>query len=359
MKAPPPLTTGFAGWAKKNLFSTWYNSVLTIVGFFIILWMASGMWQWGVSNAVFDSTPESCQFEEDVEVGACWSVVPAMWHVFILGSFPEEEAWRGLLALGLFFGLVFAALHPTIRSHKGYLISWAVFPVIGFMLIRGFEPLGLVEVDTMRWGGLLLTLVLTFVGVLVSFPISVMLALGRRSKMPIVRSVSVAYIELIRGVPLITILFMASVMLPLFFPSGFTMDQVLRAQIGIIMFAAAYLAEVIRGGLQAIPKGQVEAAEALGLSYFQTTVFIVLPQALKIVIPPLVSTFIALLKDTSLVAIVGLFDLLGAAQITLANNDWLGKVAESYLFAGFLYWALCFAMSRYSRYLEQRFNTNR
>jgi general L-amino acid transport system permease protein len=212
---------------------------------------------------------------------------------------------------------------------------------------------GLSVVETHQWGGLMLTLVLALVGMVLSLPLGILLALGRRSQMPVVRAACVTYIELWRGVPLITVLFMASVMLPLFLPEGATLDKLLRAMIGIVLFQASYMAEVVRGGLQAIPKGQYEAAEALGLGYWQGIGLIILPQALKLVIPGIVNTFIALFKDTTLVLIIGLFDLLGIVQQAFADPNWLGYSVEGYLFAGLIYWAFCFSISRYSQALER------
>jgi general L-amino acid transport system permease protein len=224
-----------------------------------------------------------------------------------------------------------------------------------FLLMAGGLP-GMRRVETALWSGLPLTLILAIVGMVFGFPLGVLLALGRRSKLPAVRAICVGYIELVRGVPLITVLFMASLMLPLFLPAGFTIDKLLRAQIAIVLFAAAYLAEVVRGGLQAIPKGQVEAADALGLSYFQRTRLIVLPQALAMVIPPLVNSFIGMFKDTSLVLIVSLFDLLGATEFALTDSSWQGFAVEADIFIAMIYWAFCFFMSRYSQVLEREFN---
>jgi general L-amino acid transport system permease protein len=232
---------------------------------------------------------------------------------------------------------------------------FAIFPVIAFFLLVG-GVFGLLPIDTALWGGLLVTLVVATVGIAGSFPLGILLALGRRSKMPIVRWVSVGFIEFVRGVPLLTVLFMASVMLPLFLPPGVTFDKLLRALIGVALFAAAYLAEVIRGGLQAIPRGQFEAAEALGLSYGKKMGLIILPQALKLVIPGIVNTFIGLFKDTSLVLTIGLFDLLGIVQLNSADSKWFSPTTAmtGYVFAGFVFWIFCFGMSRYSQMIERR-----
>jgi general L-amino acid transport system permease protein len=231
-----------------------------------------------------------------------------------------------------------------------------VFPVVAFYLLSG-GAFGLVEVDTHLWGGLSLTLVLAVVGIAASLPFGILLALGRQSEMPIVKAFSVVFIEVWRGVPLITVLFMASVMLPLFFPEEMNFDKLIRALIGITMFQSAYMAEVVRGGLQAIPKGQYEAADSLGLGYWKKMVLIVLPQALKLMIPGIVNTFIALFKDTSLVLIIGLFDLLAIVQAASNDPKWIGFSVEGYVFVGFVFWLFCFAMSRYSQYLEKKLQT--
>ena len=339
------------GWLHQNLFNTWYNALLTLISAWLIYKVAITVVPWGLTRAVFGTTAESCQGAQ----GACWSFVYHFFGLFMVGTYPYEQRWRILGVLLIVVALSAATLYRPWRGKRWLILTWiaALFPM--FLMIRGSQTLGLPVVDSTQWGGLLLTVLLSVFGVGLAFPFSILLALGRRSKLPIVKALCVGYIELIRGVPLITILFMASVMLPLFFPPGFNLDKVLRAQIGIIMFSSAYLAEVVRGGLQAIPRGQEEAAAAMGLNYWQTMGLIVMPQALRIVIPPLVSTFIGLLKDTSLVAIISLIDLLGAAYSASQNPQWLGHVVEAYVFTGAVYWVICFSMSRYSQKLEQRF----
>jgi general L-amino acid transport system permease protein len=338
-------------WLRTNLFSTWYNTLFTVGSLWLIWEVVSRLYHWGFATASFGPGPQSCQGID----GACWAMIRDMWPLFLLGAFPADERWRPALVLALLAALVAVSLWPRARASRGFVPVWIAGLAICYLLMRGGAWLGIEEVDTTRWGGLVLTVLLTIVGLAVAFPFSIVLALGRRSRMPVIKSICVAYIELIRGVPLITILFMASVMLPLFFPSGFNLDRVVRAQVGILMFSAAYLAEVVRGGLQGVSRGQEEAAQALGLGYWQTMILVILPQALRLVIPALVGTFIALLKDTSLVAIIGLFELLGMAIQVVHNPDWLGKLVEAYVFTAAIYWGLCFAMSRYSRGLEQRF----
>jgi general L-amino acid transport system permease protein len=355
-RAPVKRRLGVGGWLKINLFSTWYNTLLTFLSLWLIYHTVSSLLRWGIWNAAFGTTPESCKQVD----GACWSFIADMWPLFMVGTYPFAERWRPLVAfLGIALLLVLS-FFPVVRRWRGFYLLWAFASLGVFLLIRGYETVGLQPVETSLWGGLMLTIILTVGGIVVAFPLGILLALGRRSKkMPIIRAFSTAYIELIRGVPLITILFMASVMLPLFFPAGTNIDKLLRAQVGIILFQAAYLAEIIRGGLQGLSKGQEEAAMALGLNYWQMMMLIILPQALRIVIPPLVNQFISLLKDTSLVTIIGLFDLLGVATMATANPAWVGKIIEAYVFIGAIYWLLCFAMSRYSRRLEIRFHVDR
>lgn len=349
---PPRLSIGVVGWMRQNLFNTWYNSLLTVVSLWVIYKALRGFLGWAVVDSAIGLTPETCKGA----AGACWSFIGEMWPLFVVGTYPFEERWRPYLAFIILILLGFGLFFPKIRGRWIYRLLWILSPVAFFMIVRGADFLSLRVVDTSLWGGFLLTLILSTVGIIVSFPLGILLALGRRSRsMPVVRALCVGYIELIRGVPLITILFMASVMIPLFFPSGFDLDKVLRAQIGIIIFAAAYIAEVVRGGLQGLSRGQEEAAASLGFNYWQQMTFIIMPQALRIMIPNLVGTCISLFKDTSLVTIIGLFDLLAIAALATANPDWLGKIIEAYVFIAMIYWAFCFSMSRYSLYLEHKF----
>lgn len=346
----PVVSVGVIGWLHKNLFNTWYNSILTIVALWLIWISVSNVFMWAVWNAKIGFGPESCEGAE----GACWSMVVSNWYVFLVGTYTWEERWRPFLCIGLVILLTLLSMHPVLKRKLWLKVAWLLSPVVIIVMLRGGFS-GMPEVDSTQWGGLVLTLILSVLGIFFSFPIGVLLALGRRSqKMPVVKSLCVAYIEIIRAVPLITILFMSSVMLPLFFPEGWNMDKVLRAQIGIILFIAAYTAEIVRGGLQAIPSGQEEAAQALGLNYFQTMVFIILPQALRIMIPPLVSQAIGLFKDTSLVGIIGLIDFLAIEFMVSNNPDWVGKEIEGYVFIATVYWAFCFAVSRYAHRLEKR-----
>jgi general L-amino acid transport system permease protein len=276
---------------------------------------------------------------------------------FIFGFYPVEQRWRVLLAffipIAASIGLLLKPLRAAAWRPLFIIAAMVILPVVSWMLLYG-GYFGLPEVETSQWGGLTLTILISVVGIMGSLPIGIILALGRRSKMPFIRSVCVAFIELWRGVPLITVLFMASVMLPLFLPDGVNFNKLLRALIGITLFSSAYMAEVVRGGLQAIPSGQIEAAHALGLSHFQSIKMVVLPQALRLVIPGIVNTFIGLVKDTSLVTIIGMFDLLGMIQAASADPNWLGSAIEGYLFAGLCFFVICYSMSVYSQKLERR-----
>ncbi len=350
---PPASAAGVLGWLRQNLFDSWFNSVLTIACLGLIYVVLSGLFEWGVREAAFGAGQDSCKEAQ----GACWGVIRAMWQMFMVGTYTDAERWRPLAVALLIGGLGLVAVIPRVRRWRPYLLFWMTVPVIAWLLLHGAAPLQLVTVETDIWGGLLLTLVLTVVGLAVGFPLGVVMALGRQSEMPIIRALSISYIELMRGVPLITVLFMASVMLPLFFPSGFNLDKLLRAQVGIILFEGAVMAEVVRGGLQGVPRGQFEAASALGLSYWRMMGLIVMPQALRIVVPAMVGQFISLLKNTSLVTVIGLFDLLGVTQLVTANPEWMGDIIETYVFVAFLYWIFCWAMSKYSRVLEVRFRT--
>jgi general L-amino acid transport system permease protein len=351
---PPRSVVGPLAWLRQNLLSSWGNALLTVIGLFIAYKALSGIIAWGLLSATFTGQDGSACTREGA--GACWPFITAKFAQFMYGRYPGEERWRvDLVYLLALAGLV-PLMIPRVPGKAFFAIyTFAVLPVLGFVLLVG-GMFGLPYVGTELWGGLLVTLVVATVGIAGSFPLGIMLALGRRSAMPAVRWVSIGFIEFVRGVPLITVLFMASVMLPLFLPPGVTFDKLLRALIGVALFAAAYLAEVIRGGLQAIPRGQFEAADALGLSYPQKMGLVVLPQALKLVVPGIVNTFIGLFKDTSLVLIIGLFDLLGIVQLNNADSKWFSPTTAmtGYVFAGFIFWIFCFFMSRYSQMIERR-----
>mgnify|MGYP003393311786 CR=1 FL=1 len=351
---PPPLaTTGALGWLRTNLFSTWYNTVLTLVAVWFIYQALGFILGWALFYAVWSGDAQACHNARGH--GACWSAIAEKHRFILFGTYTYEEQWRPLLAMILFFVLVLASCYRRFWN-RNLFIAWGAGLVAMYLLMVG-GVLGLNHVSNSQWGGLPLTLMLSVVGILFAFPLGVALALGRRSHMPMIRAMSVAYIELIRGVPLISVLFMASVMFPLFLPEGVSIDKLLRAQLGIILFTAAYVAEVVRAGLQAIPRGQFEAADSLGLNYAQKMGFIILPQALKLVIPPMVNSFISTFKDTSLVIIIGLFDLLNSARTALNDPLWRAFQTEGYLVAGLIFFLFCFFMSRYSQYLERLLET--
>jgi general L-amino acid transport system permease protein len=400
-------------WIHSNLFPNWWNGLLTLVAAWLLIELAVAVLGWGVLDAVWgavdaeglvpydeqwrllvailvviglavmtsvrlaqgsrvaivwgigavfvavllwdmvasierNAAPEAC---EDTALGACWAVIGDKYRFILFGRYPFDEQWRPLIATIIFLGLIaFSCLKLAWKPWLG--LVWAVGLVLcGGLMYGGF--LGMRLINTDLWGGLPLTLILSVVSCVLAFPLAIGLALGRRSEMPIIKAICVGFIELVRGVPLITVLFMASVMLPLFLPSGVTIDKVLRALVGITLFASAYLAEVVRGGLQAMPRGQFEAADALGLSYPQKMVTVILPQALRSVIPPLVNTFIGTFKDTSLVVIISLTDLLLAAKVSTADALWRPYFVEVYVFVAMVYFVFCFSMSKYSQWLER------
>ena len=337
-------------WIRANLFSNWPSALATIAIFWLAWKLVPPFVDWAFVEAIWRA-PDARACREAQGAGACWAFVADKHRFILFGTYPFEQHWRPALATLILVGLWgFSAIRTFWRWWLG--VVWiGGLALIAVLMWGGI--FGLAYVENERWGGLILTLILATFGIALAFPLSILLALGRRSELPVLRAACIAYIELIRGVPLISVLFMASVMLPLFLPAGITIDKLLRAQIALILFAAAYLAEVVRGGLQAIPHHQYEAAEALGLSYWKRTLHVILPQALRFSIPPLVNTFIGLFKDTSLVLIIGLFDLLSTIKVSLQDPAWSGFGVEAYLFASSVYFAFCYAMSRYSQGLEQ------
>ncbi len=412
--APPASTVGVVGWLRANLFSSWVNTLLTLASLWLLYIVIPPLLNWVIFDA--DWTGESR--EDCSRVGACWVFIKVWFKQLMYGRYPDQELWRINTAYALLAGAGVLLFIPKFRwKHWVGVFLLLVYPVIAFQLFVGGDitfsavnlllfglivaggvirfvpalqskpwmgtfgkvyPLAVAVVllwwlfgpslaafsigsfefiETPLWGGLFLTLVIAVVGIVASLPIGILLALGRRSEMPIIKAICIAFIELWRGVPLITVLFMASVMFPLFLPEGMNFDKLLRALIGVMLFSAAYMAEVVRGGLQAIPKGQYEAAEAIGLSYWKMMGLVVLPQALKLVIPGIVNTFIGLFKDTTLVLIIGLFDFLGMAQLAGTNPDWLGFAVEGYVFTALGFWVFCFGMSRYSQHLERKLHT--
>jgi general L-amino acid transport system permease protein len=408
--APPVDESGALGWIRKNLFSSWGNGITTVVLIVAIAWLLSTFLDWALLTAVWTApNGQACHGH-----GACWALIHEKYRLIFFGTYPYEEQWRPLFAvitmiamllmssdrrmwnsrliwiwtIGSFvtFLLMFGQIDLSssliyvlailvgggatfVRrrtAQASELLAWRALAGIGVIALA-LRILGLLPawtlpiapftyVETGKWGGLPVTIILATYGLVFAFPYGILLALGRRSKLPLIKGLCVGFIELIRGVPLISLLIMASVMLPLFLPSGTTIDKFLRALVAVILFAGAYIAEIIRGGLQSLPKGQFEAADAMAFSYPQKTVLIILPQALRVVIPPLINTFIGFFKDTSLVLIIGIFDFLNSANQALVDPAWAGFPAEVYIFAAFVYFIFCFSMSRYSKYLEIELN---
>ena len=350
---PPGKVFGPMAWMRNNLFDGWFNTILTLVAVYLIYLIIPPLLEWAIFKASWVGTTQAdCNKE-----GACWVFIIQRFGQFMYGYYPAEFRWRVDLTVWLAI-IGVAPLFIAKVPKKGYygLGFIILYPIIAYFLLHG-GAFGLENVATSQWGGLMLTLVIAVVGIAGALPLGILLALGRRSNMPAVKVVCVTFIEFWRGVPLITVLFMSSVMLPLFLPEGMNFDKLLRALIGVILFQSAYVAEVVRGGMQAIPKGQYEAAAAMALGYWRTMGLVILPQALKMVIPGLVNTLIALFKDTSLVIIIGLFDLLNSVKQASADPKWLGMATEGYVFAALVFWIFCFGMSRYSQYLERKLDT--
>jgi general L-amino acid transport system permease protein len=348
----PVKTEGVAAWVRTNLLGDWKTTLSTVFIGGLLLWYVPQFLNWAVLKAVWLPSADACRADG---VGACWGVVAEKYRFIIFGRYPFDEQWRPLVATALMVGLLVASCVRWFWR-PWLVVLWLAVLVSYFVLMHG-GSFGLSRVETDRWGGLPLTILLASMSIVMAFPLALLVALGRRSHLPAIRSVCTVYVELVRGVPLISVLFMASFMFPLFMPQGLTIDVLIRVLVGITLFAAAYMAEVIRGGLQAIPKGQVEAAATLGLSYWQTQRKIVLPQALAMVVPGIMNNFIAIFKDTSLVTIVSLYELTGALGLALNSDaDWRPYKIEGYLFIGLIYFVFCFAMSRYSRWVEKQVN---
>ncbi len=352
----PVRTTGAVAWVRRNLFADWRSTTTTLFMIGLTLYALPWLWNWGIAGAVFGADANACQAARGT--GACWGVVTEKYRVMIFGRYPYEEQWRPLVATSVMVG---GLMLSCIRFFwKPWLALVWVGVLAVFFTLMGGGRFGLEAVRTDLWGGLPLTVMLATLSIFLAFPIAILVALGRRSHLPAIRSACITYIELIRGVPLISVLFMASFMFPLFMPQGFSIDVLVRVVVGITLFAAAYMAEIIRGGLQAIPKGQLEAADTLGLSYWQTQRKIVLPQALAMVVPSMMNNFISIFKDTSLVTIVSLYELTGALSLALNSDvEWRPFKIEAYLFITFIYFVFCFAMSRYSLWVEKQLSASK
>ena len=363
-RKPPLATTGILGWLRMNLFSNWVNSLVSLFVLYILIQFIPWILNWTIFAADFKYNFNGAEITDrtmcsrvlDPENGgACWAIIYVRFYQFMYGFYPRDEVWRVNLSYIMLAVAVVPLLFDKFPFRKHFLKFTYVFPVIAFFLLNG--GLGLESVSTNKWGGLLVTLVLGCTGIALAFPLGIVLALGRRSNLPVISMMCTLFIEFIRGVPLITLLFFGMVMLPLFLPEGVNMDGLARVLVAVTLFQSAYMAEVIRGGLQAIPQGQYEAARSIGLSYWQMNMKIVLPQAIRISIPSIVNTSIGLFKDTTLVIIVGLLDLLGIGRGALADTTWLGLAYEVYFFVSLVFFIFTFAMSRYSLYLEKKLKT--
>jgi len=359
-RLPPPATrAGIFGWLRENLFSSPLNIALTIICITFIAWVVPPLLRFLLIDAVWSGAGRQACLPSatNPEPGACWAFVRVWSSYFIYGFYPAGERWRvNVFFLALAIGIVWLLRLSAPRRDIGAVYFFVVLPILSFILLSGFPLIGLPWVTTTLWGGILVTIVVATVGMVVSLPFGILLALGRRSDIPVVKLLSVGFIEFVRGVPLITVLFMASVMLPLFVPERFAPDKLVRALIGVAMFASAYMAEVVRGGLLAIPRGQYEAAQALGLSYWRMIVLVILPQALRVTLPNIVNTFIGLFKDTTLVFVVGIFDFLRTIEAARADPKWVTPTISvtGYAFAALFYFVCCYGMSRYARGVETR-----
>lgn len=353
-EAPPPMSTGALGWARSNLFSTVASGVTTVALIGLLAWLLPPLIAWATTNAVWSAADGAlCRQHQD---GACWAFISAKLNYLRFGSYPMSERWR-VTAMEAGGAILIAWLLWPRAPRKAWaaLLFFVFYPIVSFLLLRGSRLLGLPLVDTLLWGGILISLLTAVVGIVFSLPLGVLLALGRRSQMPVVRLATVIFIEFVRGVPFITVLFMANTMLPLFVPASWTPDRLLRPLIGIALFSAAYMAEEVRGGLQLLGRGQYEGAMALGLNYPRMMALVILPQALTMVIPGIVNNFIGLFMDTTLVSIVGLTDFLEAMNNAFKDPVWSGPtiMATGYAFAGMFYFAFCYGMARYSAYVER------
>ena len=354
---PPKRTTGVVGWMYQNLLSSRLNIALTLFGVYLLYLIVPPMVEWVFLKSIWtaESRNECWAKMEVPEEAACWAFIKGRLNLFIYGFYPVAERWRVDFSFVLLVFAILPVLYDRLPGRRHWFWYVAAFPFLaGWLLVGGF---GLPPVETDLFGGFMLTLIIGVTGISFSLPIGIALALGRTSDLPAVRILCVLFIEFIRGVPLIALLFVASTMLNYFLPPGTTFDLLMRVLIMVTLFSAAYIAEVVRGGLQGVPGGQVEAADSLGLSYWKAQRLIVLPQALKISIPGIVNTFIGLYKDTTLVLIIGMLDPLGIGRASLADADWSGLAREVYLFIAVFFFLCCFAMSRYSLYLERKLHT--
>ncbi|MFI5012143.1 MAG: amino acid ABC transporter permease [Hyphomicrobiales bacterium] len=367
MQAPAvaPPSGGFEGlagaasrlieWLRRNLFSSVSNTLLTVLVVALLVMVVPPVFDWVIGDATISGTSKAACTGS----GACWTFIKLRLHTFFWGHYPDAELWRVALA-GMLLVILSVPVMRDQTRHRGLflLLLLTVFPLLAGILLVGDLP-GLPYVDTSEWGGLMLDIIISFVTVAGALPLGILLALGRRSELHVIKYLSIAFIELWRGVPLLTVLFMSAVMVPLFLPHGVSIDRLIRAMVAFTLFNAAYMAETVRGGLQGVPVGQEEAASSLGLGWWQVQAFVTLPQALRIVVPGIVNNIVDLFKDTSLVTIIGLVDLLGAVEQSLKDPAWLGFAKEGYIFTAALFFVCCFAMSSYGRRFERRLNRHR
>ena len=357
---PPPVTRrGIIGWLRENLFSSPFNIALTLICLAFLAWIVPPLLRFFVFDAIWSAdSREACLASPDnPQPGACWAYIRVWFSYFVYGFYPQGQRWRvDIFFAALAFGIAWLAWLHAPRRDTGAVYFFIVLPILSYVLLGGMPMIGLASVPSSLWGGILVTIVVATVGIVVSLPLGIMLALGRRSDIPVVKLFSVTFIEFVRGVPLITVLFMASVMLPLFLPETWSPDKLVRALVGVALFSSAYMAEVVRAGLQSMQKGQYDAAHALGLGYWQSLRYIILPQALKVTIPNIVNSYIALFKDTTLVFFVGIFDFLKTIEVARADPKWSTPVtsATGYIFAAAVYFMFCYAMSRYAARIERR-----
>ncbi len=356
---PPSSRAGVFGWLRVNLFSSPLNIALTLIAILFIAWIVPPLVRFLLIDATWSGDGRQACIPSPARPnpGACWAFIRVWSSYLVYGFYPASQRWRvDLFFLALAFGAGWLLWLRAPRRDIGAAYFFIVLPILSLILLGGLPLIGLSYVPTNLWGGILVTIVVATIGMVFSLPLGILLALGRRSRIPVVRWLSIMFIEFVRGVPLISVLFMASVMLPLFVPEPLAPDKLVRALIGVAMFASAYMAEVVRGGLVAVPRGQYEAAQALGLTYWRMTALIILPQALRVTLPNIVNVFIALFKDTTLVFIVGIFDFLRTVEVARGDQKWASPVTSltGYAFAALFYFACCFAMSRYAQRVEAR-----
>jgi general L-amino acid transport system permease protein len=337
-------------WVRRNLFSSVFNGILTITVLVLAGLILPPLFRWGVTHATISGTSRAACTGD----GACWTFIWVRLPRFFYGNYPDGERWRVNIAFALLVAFCTPVLRDGVRHKWLWLLLLLIaFPALAAVLLWG-GAFGLVYVDTSLWGGLMIDVIASFVTVAGSLPLGIVLAFGRRSQLPVIRVLAIGYIEIWRGVPLLTVLFMSAVVVPLFLPDGVTLDRLIRAIAALVLFNAAYMAEVVRGGLQGVPQGQDEAADSLGLHWWQTQVFIVLPQALRIIMPGIINTVVDLFKDTTLVTIIGVVDLLGTVEQALKDPAWLGFATEGYVFSALVFFLCCYTMSAYGRSMERR-----